>query len=49
MFRPGIKTKETLQSAVNKKKVAAQNDLIRKTIFPQIKTLYGERKGCELL
>ena len=49
VYRPGIKTKETLQSAVNMKKVAAQNDLIKKTIFPQIRTLYGERKGCELL
>jgi hypothetical protein len=47
--RPGIKTKESLQSALNTKMVAAQNELIRKTIFPQIKTLYGTRKGCELL
>jgi hypothetical protein len=47
--RPGIKTKASLKSAVNNKKVAAQNTLINKVIFPQIKTLYGTRKGCELL
>lgn len=49
LHRPGIKTKKTLQTVLNTTLVAAQNELIRKTILPQIKTLYGTRKGCELL
>ena len=30
------------------KKTAAQNSLLRKKIAPQIKKLYGVRKGCEM-
>jgi len=46
IHRPGIKTKKSLH--LNNKKVAAQNTLIRKTIFSQIKKIYGTRKGCEM-
>lgn len=48
IHRPGIKTKKTLHSAINKKKIATQDKLLRKTIFPQIKKFYGIRKGCEM-
>jgi len=48
IHKPGIKTKKTLHSALNKKKIDAQNDLLKKTIFPEIKKLYGVRKGCEM-
>jgi len=48
IHRPGIKTKKLLQTTLNNKKIAAQNSLIRKTIYPQIKKLYGARKGCEM-
>ena len=46
--RPGIKTKKTLHSAINRKKIEAQNALLKKTIFPEIKKLFGVRKGCEM-
>jgi len=48
IHRPGIKTKKTLKTDINNKKIGAQNNLIRKVIFPEIKKLYGTRKGCEL-
>lgn len=48
IHRPGIKTKKTLHSAINLKKISAQNELLKKTIFPEIKKLYGVRKGCEM-
>jgi len=48
IHRPGIKTKKTLHSAINLKKISAQNELLKKTIFPEIKKLYGARKGCEM-
>jgi len=48
IHRPGIKTKKTLLSSLDKEKIAAQNTLIKKSIFPQIKKLYGVRKGCEM-
>lgn len=48
IHRPGIKTKKTLHSAINKKKIDAQNELLKKTIYPEIKKLYGGRKGCEM-
>jgi len=48
MHRPGIKTKKTLHSAMDKKKINAQNEFLKKTIFPEIKKLYGARKGCEM-
>ena len=48
LFRPGIKTKKTLHSAINKKKIDAQNEMLKKTIFPEIKKLYGVKKGCEM-
>ena len=48
LLRPGIKTKKTLHSAINLKKISAQNELLKKTIFPEIKKLYGARKGCEM-
>ena len=47
-FRPGIKTKKSLQTSLKKKKIAAQNEFLTKTIFPEIKKLYGARKGCEM-
>ena len=48
LFRPGIKTKKTLQTSLKKKKISAQNEYLKKTIFPEIKKLYGARKGCEM-
>ena len=48
VHRPGIKTKKSLHSALQTKKIAAQNDLLRKKIHPEIKKLYGGRKGCEM-
>jgi len=48
IHRPGIKTKKTLHSALDTKKISAQNTLIKNKIFPQIKKLYGARKGCEM-
>eukprot|EP00092_Neocalanus_flemingeri_P033251 GFUD01036158.1.p1 GENE.GFUD01036158.1~~GFUD01036158.1.p1 ORF type:complete len:478 (-),score=118.43 GFUD01036158.1:172-1605(-) len=48
IHRPGIKTKKTLHSAINLKKISSQNELLKKTIFPEIKKLYGVRKGCEM-
>ena len=47
-YRPGIKTKKSLQTSLKKKKIAAQNEFLTKTIFPEIKKLYGARKGCEM-
>ena len=46
IHRPGIKTKETLKTSFKKKKIAAQNLYLKKTILPEIKKLYGARKGC---
>ena len=34
--RPGIKTKKTLHSALDTKKISAQNTLIKNKIFPQV-------------
>lgn len=48
IHRPGIKTKKSLQSSLKKKKISAQNDYLKKTILPEIKKLYGARKGCEM-
>lgn len=48
IHRPGIKTKKTVHSANNLKKISAQNLLLKKTIFPEINKLFGERKGCEM-
>jgi len=48
IHRPGIKTKKTVHSAINKKKTDAQNELLKKKIFPEIKKLYGLKKGCEM-
>ena len=45
---PGIKTNKTLRSAINKKKIDTQNEMLKKTIFPEIKKLYGVKKGCEM-
>lgn len=48
IHRPGIKTRKELKDKVRQKKTAAQNSLLRKKIAPQIKKLYGVRKGCEM-
>ncbi len=47
IHRPGIKTKTDNLSQTQKNKVAAQNTLISKTIIPELKKLYGNRRGCE--
>ena len=36
IHRPGIKTKKTLHSALDTKKITAQNTLIKTKIFPQV-------------
>ena len=46
--RQGIKTIKTLQTSLKNEKISAQNDYLKKTIFPEIKKLYGEREGCEM-
>lgn len=48
IHRPGIKTKVKLNSTIDKEKVSIQTKLIRKSLLPQAKKLYGERKGCEM-
>jgi len=48
IHRPGIKTKKDLKDTFQNKKIAAQNSLIKKTLFPEIKKLYGFRRGCEI-
>jgi len=48
VHRPGIKTKAKLKSALQSKKVGAQNSFLKKTVFPELKAIYGERKGCEM-
>ena len=47
IHRPGIKTAKSSSSHIDKAKVAAQNDFIKKIIMPELKQLYGTRKGCE--
>ena len=47
IHRPGIKTAKSSSSHIDKGKVAAQNDFIKKIIMPELKQLYGTRKGCE--
>ena len=47
IHRPGIKTAKASSSHIDKAKVAAQNDFIKKIIMPELKQLYGTRKGCE--
>lgn len=47
IHRPGIKTFKKNDKHVDKAKVAAQNDFIRKIIMPELKQLYGSKKGCE--
>lgn len=47
IHRPGIKTAKTSSTHIDKAKVAAQNDFIKKIIMPELKQLYGTRKGCE--
>ena len=50
----GMSLKERLvavereQDRLDKEKIEAQNALLKKTIFPEIKKLYGARKGCEM-
>lgn len=48
IHRPGIKTRKELKDKVRQKKTAAQNSLLKKKIAPQLKKLYGVRKGCEM-
>ena len=36
IHRPGIKTKKTLHSALDTKKISTQNTLIKNKIFPQV-------------
>lgn len=47
IHRPGFKTAKSNQEHTDKAKVAAQNDFIKKIIIPELKQLYGSRKGCE--
>jgi hypothetical protein len=47
IHRPGIKTAKENMNHTDRAKVSAQNDLIRKMIMPELKQLYGSRKGCE--
>lgn len=47
IHRPGIKTQKVNLSNTDKAKVSAQNDFIRRVIMPELKQLYGSRKGCE--
>merc|ERR1719330_2086970 len=47
IHRPGIKTAKSSSPHIDKAKVAAQNDFIKKIIMPELKQLYGTRKGCE--
>ena len=47
IHRPGFKTAKSNQQHTDKPKVAAQNDFIKKIIIPELKQLYGSRKGCE--
>ena len=47
IHRPGFKTAKSNQEHTDKPKVAAQNDFIKKIIIPELKQLYGSRKGCE--
>ena len=47
IHRPGIKTAKSSSSHIDKAKVGAQNDFIKKIIMPELKQLYGTRKGCE--
>ena len=47
IHRPGIKTAKSSSSHIDKAKVAAQNDFIKKIIMPELKQLYGTRKGCQ--
>ena len=47
IHRPGIKTAKSSKTQIDKVKVAAQNDFIKKIIMPELKQLYGTRKGCE--
>lgn len=46
IHRPGIKSKADSLNQTQKKKVAGQNTLISKTIMPELKKIFGERKGC---
>jgi hypothetical protein len=48
VHRPGIKTKAKLKGIVENKKVSAQNTVLHKVIYPEIKKLYSIRKGCEM-
>ena len=47
IHRSGIKTAKSSSSHIDKGKVAAQNDFIKKIIMPELKQLYGTKKGCE--
>lgn len=46
IHKPGIKTQKDNRRATNGKKVGAQNSLIRSKILPELKVLFGQRKGC---
>ena len=48
IHRPGIKTKNEVKSSLKTKKITAQNTYLKKTIMPEIKRIYGARKGCEM-
>ena len=48
IHKPGIKTKKSLLSSLKKKKISDQNTFLKKTVHPEIKKLYGARKGCEM-
>ena len=48
IHKPGIKTKKSLLSSLKKKKISDQNNFLKKTVNPEIKKLYGARKGCEM-
>jgi len=44
VHRPGIKRNKVIPK--KHPKVALQNSLIRRTILPQLKAIYGSRNGC---
>ena len=48
IHKPGIKTKNEVKTSLKKKKITAQNTYLKKTILPEIKRIYGARKGCEM-
>ena len=46
IHKPGIKTKKEKLKNIKPGKLANQNKFIKKIVLPELKLMYGKKKGC---